>query len=567
MNNKKSTIINFYSFKGGVGRTVTLTNIIKRMKPLNFSIAVIDLDFESPGFSLLHSSSDISIIELACRYLDKRRNGSKEAADSIVAEEIKKIPEKSKYLEFSVFAPSRDGDEISNEGFNIFVRGLKYLECNGFCKICGDFLQALCKSLQSYDYIFIDNRTGLSESAIWNVRMLADINVWLMTLNNQNIKAIKYTFDRYSTVPKNNPFKHDYSQFIFVSNIAPPIALKRKRIQELFQYSAININNLIDIPYAPKPIFEENDQDNISINTQYDVLVNAILELDNRSHISTKRYSDLFCKFHLLLVKIEDQRQETQLVKDKINNLKSSEGYKKIVEKIQSNNEDIKINLLAILFDCLERNGFYSVIIEHYFNNKDFIQHKTDKLKDKDKKPQNYNDLISVALNIAKALLICRNTKEIDYFFEILELSFLGKRIQDTITSKQTRHAINQFFNRNQKFNFQQLGNFLIIKLALLYKSYNESRDNDQLIELLSCWYLLTSLHKAVVRFKWPPENQCKYFNQLLNLYNVSVEYTNKAILEQILGCINRDIINKNFPADLLKLIEDLGQNTLKSAE
>jgi len=45
--------ITFYSYKGGVGRTMALANVAWRMAKMGKRIGIVDLDLEAPGISLM----------------------------------------------------------------------------------------------------------------------------------------------------------------------------------------------------------------------------------------------------------------------------------------------------------------------------------------------------------------------------------------------------------------------------------------------------------------------------------------------------------------------------------
>ena len=49
MCSKKMKVITFYSFKGGVGRTLLLANTALFLARANKRVVMLDLDFEAPG--------------------------------------------------------------------------------------------------------------------------------------------------------------------------------------------------------------------------------------------------------------------------------------------------------------------------------------------------------------------------------------------------------------------------------------------------------------------------------------------------------------------------------------
>ena len=51
--NTKAPFITFYSFKGGVGRSMALINTAAIMAERGFRVLVIDMDLEAPGLSFL----------------------------------------------------------------------------------------------------------------------------------------------------------------------------------------------------------------------------------------------------------------------------------------------------------------------------------------------------------------------------------------------------------------------------------------------------------------------------------------------------------------------------------
>ena len=53
------SIITFYSYKGGVGRSMALANIAYELSKRKFKVLVVDWDLEAPGIEIYFSSFKI----------------------------------------------------------------------------------------------------------------------------------------------------------------------------------------------------------------------------------------------------------------------------------------------------------------------------------------------------------------------------------------------------------------------------------------------------------------------------------------------------------------------------
>ncbi len=202
-----ATFISFYSFKGGVGRSMALINTAGILAGRRgFRVLVIDLDLEAPGLSYLNPSMpDVSsaltqrelplqlgFVDLLC---DAKRG---QAADlfALTAAELAKrytqeirLPEELReFKEGSLhIMPAGRFDNGYPQRFDSLNIGELYREGLG-----EPLIRAFKKKLGEaglYDYVLVDSRTGFSDEAGICTRDLADHLMVLSGLNRQNVEG------------------------------------------------------------------------------------------------------------------------------------------------------------------------------------------------------------------------------------------------------------------------------------------------------------------------------------------------------------------------------------------
>ena len=60
--------ITFYSYKGGVGRTLALSNVAIRLAELGKNVCVLDFDLEAPGLNFKFKNFNSSVNQLQQKY-------------------------------------------------------------------------------------------------------------------------------------------------------------------------------------------------------------------------------------------------------------------------------------------------------------------------------------------------------------------------------------------------------------------------------------------------------------------------------------------------------------------
>lgn len=187
LNNTK--FITFYSYKGGVGRTSAIVNSAILRAEKGNSVLVIDFDLEAPGTGSYFSQ------------LDNKYDGNKPGILDYLVEAIEKkeVPSIKKFAtDLSHKIDKSNGGElwvigagdVTNSSYHKNLEKLKWSDI--FQNNNGELL---LKNLQNQikaefdhpDMVFLDSRTGITETGGVCTRYLADIVVILTSLNEQNI--------------------------------------------------------------------------------------------------------------------------------------------------------------------------------------------------------------------------------------------------------------------------------------------------------------------------------------------------------------------------------------------
>lgn len=177
-------ITTFYSFKGGVGRTMALVNAAVSLALNGRRVLVVDFDIEAPGldtFDVLRPRVDVpGITDFVAQYLE-----SGQAPD--VAGYIGECPDVGKKDGKLWIMPSGKRDTYAATLGQIDWIDLYGLH-DGFLLI--EDLKQQWKQLIRPDYVLIDSRTGHSDSSGICTRQLPDAVVILFFPNEQNLRGL-----------------------------------------------------------------------------------------------------------------------------------------------------------------------------------------------------------------------------------------------------------------------------------------------------------------------------------------------------------------------------------------
>ena len=269
----KTRFVSFYSYKGGVGRTLALANCARAMAQMGKTVAIIDLDLEAPG--LAHFAPFRPKGEKAPRkgrpfpelpgfaeYIAEcRHEGPPKRLTGYFHPCVGKPGDRGQV--FLMPAGNRDGPvyrDILSFDWDRF-----YAEEDGY-RIMENLRGHIAHNLGadeeypiSPDYVLIDARTGLSETGGIATHQLADLVVLLFSLNRQNLEGTVWVHDSLAELldpPKMllvvSPVP-DLSETGKGTLLAERSDVIRKRLSK-----AVNPQQPVGLPYRSTLFYEEH---------------------------------------------------------------------------------------------------------------------------------------------------------------------------------------------------------------------------------------------------------------------------------------------------------------------
>jgi Mrp family chromosome partitioning ATPase len=196
-------VITFYSYKGGTGRSMALSNIAWILASAGKRVLMIDWDLEAPGlhryfrpFLIDHElgASD-GLMDLIDRYASEAIRPPPEG-DSLAPDwwwPLSDISEHVLGIAFDGFAAGGAIDLLpaGRQCATYAVKVSAFNWQNFFDRLGGGgFLDAVRQRAKAdYDYVLIDSRTGVSDTSGICTAQMPDTLVVCFTYNNQSIKG------------------------------------------------------------------------------------------------------------------------------------------------------------------------------------------------------------------------------------------------------------------------------------------------------------------------------------------------------------------------------------------
>jgi MinD-like ATPase involved in chromosome partitioning or flagellar assembly len=177
------SIITFYSYKGGVGRSMALANVAVLLARQGRRVLVVDWDLEAPGIEKYFTDLRIETAGLGLLPM-LHRVAAGETPD--YTDFTWKVTSPDEALTFTFLQSGRETDP------EYFQNLERFSWPDFFARQGGNFLEALRERwLAEFDCVLIDSRTGLSDAGGVCTIQLPDIIVALFTPARQSLFGVR----------------------------------------------------------------------------------------------------------------------------------------------------------------------------------------------------------------------------------------------------------------------------------------------------------------------------------------------------------------------------------------
>jgi MinD-like ATPase involved in chromosome partitioning or flagellar assembly len=228
-------IVSFYSYKGGVGRSISLSNVAVLLAQQGHRVVCIDFDLEAGG---LHTIFGIEVKDIGHTILDLLTMIAAPDLASATLDLTARLP------------PSNNGGKLwLMPAVSEAVKVRKLEMVHNMPSLFGQIIERV-EDLYNPHFILVDSRSGFAELASAPL-MRADKLVCVLRPNRQNADGLKLLLDILDIFPKPPMI------FLVLSQIPdlPEAALRVESLQAMLgqgrEFGA-------RIPYVPELAFEEN---------------------------------------------------------------------------------------------------------------------------------------------------------------------------------------------------------------------------------------------------------------------------------------------------------------------
>lgn len=504
-NKRKAKVISFYSYKGGVGRTVSLIQSAYNLAKKGKKVILIDLDIEAPSFNAIFRD-DIKNSNGLLDYLFNKysKNESKIYENYDVSSVVSKL---NLNIKGEIYVVPCGNIDIK------YVKDLQLIKESVIYEnnYIGELIDKIVEEYNA-DYVFIDSRTGINN---WGALAITDIadEVFLVAYPNyENYEGIKLILDL---------IKDEKKCTVIFSRIDPSIVGKKNAL-DLFNKLKLN-QNFISIYYDAK----------IAINNKY-----PMEDIDSFNDIS---------EFILEEEEIIQNKQWIDNNPDKVRNILTKTIDNNNLKSIITNNEnkitnksnsilvvDNNIDILELLHN-IDKTFRVNFLDKYYLNSYENLLKNTD---------------ISASMKISNLLLstlivfienLVSNKEFLEKDFNEKVTTIYNKITSDTknpISITETLTQLDQLDNKNN-----DISNYILLDFKDIYYILNK------LNEHLTPYIIITIISLAIKSV-----NLKSYINTKLL---VDIEYYNK--FKEDFDKYNSDLLELSWKTDNNK--ERLTQN------
>lgn len=194
----EGSIVTFYSYKGGVGRTLAMASTATLLSLWGYRVLCVDWDLEAPGLHLYFE-----------RWIE-RPNGPG-LIEFIQAEMSGEQTDWLNYTTRVRFPGARETLRLMSAGVQneSYIQRMQALDWKWLYeeKQLGNFLEGLRQRWkEEYDFVLIDSRTGITDIGGICTIQLPDLLVLLFTANSQSLYGAVDVANRATQQRNNLPF-------------------------------------------------------------------------------------------------------------------------------------------------------------------------------------------------------------------------------------------------------------------------------------------------------------------------------------------------------------------------
>lgn len=358
--------ITFYSYKGGVGRTLALSNIAKRLAEFGKKVCIMDFDLDAPG---LHHKFKKNIKGINRGIIDyihyfNSHNSIPESITDYVTP-VKFNNKKYKDIDF-ISAGNVDSDKYWKILFSIDWISLFYKKNSQGVALFVDLKERIKKELKP-DYLLIDSRTGISEISGITMSLMADEIVLFAAKNEENLHGIKQII---KTLAKpENTLTGKLPNLIFVLCRVPYFEQPEEKIIKQRAINEVNRDlkafiNEFDLPVDLEKLFIIHSDPALEIEEK--LLMGYQHEKDETNEQRKYGIKSPIATDYLELFEELTKGKLTDKEKLLFNNIKKSES---LIEKTKNLKDINKKN--ELLIDAIKLNPksdeAYSLLAKNYF--------------------------------------------------------------------------------------------------------------------------------------------------------------------------------------------------------
>lgn len=370
--------IAFYSYKGGVGRTLALANIAQRLVEFGKSVCMIDFDLEAPGLqhkfkaTRFEKEPKLGIVDYIYEF-SENENLIPSITPDYYYDLSMLIPagnNKSKGKFTLIPAGDTDSKDYWKKLSGINWHKMFYDENSQGVQFFLDFKAKIERDINP-DYLLIDTRTGITEISSITLSILADRIVFLSANNKENIVGCQRVI-RSILQPENNLLGIDKDIILVLTRIPnatkPDDKVKEMQARTYFIQKFSFIKDEFGKEIQP-PIVIHSDRD---LEYKEEFKIGYDYDLDNNSDSTAMAKESIGQEYLNLFNRITDKDFSVE-EKELFYKIKKAEKLFNMSSQIRSTEADKSIKLLQ---EAIELNPhdyrFYFNLSNDYYRKNEF---------------------------------------------------------------------------------------------------------------------------------------------------------------------------------------------------